>query len=291
MPAAWSASGTITVRTAVGATLALVGTAIVAVVAAFSLWSVSGSTPADSDEPVDLEASRDHTGKDQPTGDRTSASPFAVWGHNADGGPIRWDPCRPIKVAISPDGGPDGWIDDLEEALRRVDEATALTFDIVGTTPERPRSDRSLISARNGTTGWAPVLIAWASPGETDLDLGHADRGLAIPVAIGTAQQRTFVTGQIVFNAQRAHFGTHLTRHDHITTGWDDRSHSWGATILHEVMHLVGLDHVDDPNELMYGPPGEGPIEFGPGDKAGLAYVAGDADCIEVPAVERFTSR
>jgi hypothetical protein len=193
-------------------------------------------------------------------------------------------------VIINPDGGPDGWIDDLQEALRRIDEVTALTFDIVGTTPERPRADRSLFSARDGATNWAPVLIAWASPGDTDLDLGHADRGLAIPVAVGTTQQRTFVTGQIVFNARRADSGHLLGGLDRITTGWADRAHSWGATILHEVMHLVGLDHVDDPNELMYGPPGEGPIKFGPGDRAGLAYVAGDASCIEVPEVERFTS-
>ena len=264
---------------------------MVVAVATSGLWSAGGTDPTGSTEQVYLEASRDHSSNGHSTVDHPADGPFAVWGRNADGGPIRWDPCEPIQVVINPDGGPEGWIDDLEEALRRVEEATVLAFDIVGTTPERPRADRSLISARDGRGGWAPVLIARVSPGDTDLDMSHADRGLAIPVAVGTTQHRTFVTGQVVFNTQRAHSGTHTSGHDRITTGWDDRSHSWGATILHEIMHLVGLDHVDDPGELMYGPPGEGSIELGPGDQAGLAYVAGDADCLEVPEAEQFTSR
>jgi hypothetical protein len=35
-----------------------------------------------------------------------------------------------------------------------------------------------------------------------------------------------------------------------------DREHSWGATLLHELGHLVGLAHVDDPDQLMSTYPG-----------------------------------
>jgi Matrixin. len=41
--------------------------------------------------------------------------------------------------------------------------------------------------------------------------------------------------------------------------------------LLHEFAHLVGLDHVDDPNQNMYPYLPEEGIVLGPGDLAGLA--------------------
>ena len=42
--------------------------------------------------------------------------------------------------------------------------------------------------------------------------------------------------------------------------------------LLHELGHLVGLDHVDDPNELMY-PRAAERTSYGPGDLKGLALL------------------
>ena len=42
------------------------------------------------------------------------------------------------------------------------------------------------------------------------------------------------------------------------------------AIVLHELGHIVGLAHVDDPHELMYGD-NIGMTDFGPGDLTGLA--------------------
>ncbi len=42
------------------------------------------------------------------------------------------------------------------------------------------------------------------------------------------------------------------------------------AVILHEVGHVLGLAHVNDPNQLMY-PRGSHVTDYGPGDLAGLA--------------------
>jgi hypothetical protein len=49
------------------------------------------------------------------------------------------------------------------------------------------------------------------------------------------------------------------------------------VVILHELGHLVGLDHVNDPGELMYSD-NVGVLEFGPGDRQGLA-ILGRGDC------------
>lgn len=47
---------------------------------------------------------------------------------------------------------------------------------------------------------------------------------------------------------------------------------------MHELAHVVGLDHVDDPTQLM-NPEGTGVTEFAAGDLAGLA-VLGGGQCV-----------
>ena len=42
------------------------------------------------------------------------------------------------------------------------------------------------------------------------------------------------------------------------------------AVVMHELGHVLGLDHVDDRDQLMYDE-NVGQTELGPGDRAGLA--------------------
>jgi hypothetical protein len=94
-----------------------------------------------------------------------------------------------------------------------------------------------------------------------------------MPFAVGAPCDRTYVTGQVALNTAR----------DDLVAGFDDRATSWGSTLLHELAHLVGLGHVDDPDELMHVHPGDGPVAFGPGDLAGLAAVGAAQGCRDVP--------
>ncbi|HEX6418878.1 MAG TPA: matrixin family metalloprotease, partial [Acidimicrobiales bacterium] len=45
------------------------------------------------------------------------------------------------------------------------------------------------------------------------------------------------------------------------------------AVLLHELGHLVGLDHVDDPGQLMQPVAQADLVAFGPGDLTGLAHL------------------
>lgn len=204
---------------------------------------------------------------------------FAVWARNGDGTPVRWDPCSPVEIVVSRVGGPVGYrvealLADVEHATDTLAAATGLELVVRGTTDEVPDADRSTVSAdADGRRTWAPVLVGWRAPGEGDLPLRDVDRGVAVPIAVGPAAERVYVTAQVVLNPERTD----------LVAGDTDRATSWGATVLHELAHVVGLAHVDDPDQLLHTFPGRGPVRLGEGDLAGLAAVGADGGCLEVP--------
>lgn len=206
---------------------------------------------------------------------RALADGYAVWDRGPDGTPTRWDPCTPIELVVSTVGAPESldvaaWRRDVEQAATTIAEASGLPLRVSAETEDRPAADRGTL----GATGWAPVLIGWADPTTTDLPLRDTDRAIAVPVAVRDGDGgAVFVTGQVVLNRDR----------DDLRPGREDRADTWGAVLVHELAHLVGLDHVDDPAQLMYRYPGEGPVELGVGDRAGLAALGADAGCVDVP--------
>lgn len=75
------------------------------------------------------------------------------------------------------------------------------------------------------------------------------------------SEERIYVTGSIVLD--RDNFAQML--------GESDGYARARATVLHELGHLVGLNHVDDPSQLMAPTLNGSPTEFASGDKQGLA--------------------
>lgn len=201
---------------------------------------------------------------------------YAVWGVNDDGYPIRWDPCSPVPVVVNPAGAPPGALDDLATAMTRIAELTGLRLALEGEVDERPGVSRGAYLPDRYGQRWAPVLVAWDDPGVGGLPLRNFDRGIAVPVAVGEPGNQVFVSGQVVLNRSRGD----------LRPGFADRRDSWGATLLHELGHLLGLDHVDDPTQLMHRFPGYGPVELGEGDRAGLAAVGADTPCLDVPPAQ-----
>lgn len=200
----------------------------------------------------------------------TGGEGYALWATRADGTAARWNPCGPIRWVLNPAGAPDEAREVVTTALDRIGAVTGHTFQYQGLSDELPRPDRAPYQPDRYGETWAPVLIAWDRPHVRDLPLRTTDRAISIPVAI----DGVFVSGQIVLNADQD-----------LQPDFADRSRSWGATLVHEAGHLVGLDHVDDPSQLMYRFPGEGLIRFGAGDLTGLSQVgraAGGGACLDV---------
>lgn len=197
---------------------------------------------------------------------------YALWGTQPDGSPVRWNGCEPIRWVLNPEGAPDRAREALSLAMARITAASGLEFAFDGMTDERPRSDRPLVEETAEGQRWAPVLIGWVPGDSIDLPLSDLERGVAVPVAVSEHDRQVFVTGQVVLNADKA-----------LLPMFEDRHASWGAVLLHELGHLVGLDHVDDPVQLMAPTPGFGEVVLGEGDRAGLRAVGAETGCLEVP--------
>jgi hypothetical protein len=203
----------------------------------------------------------------------TRGQGFAFWGTAQDGGPLRWDACAPVRFLLSTPEAPEHAERDLRTALEMLADASGLDLVLLGTTEERPSADRALVERDGDGWRWRPVLVAWAAPGATDLPLTPVDRGVALPVAVRDGGREGYVTGQVVINSAR----------DDLVPGFSDRRDAIGATLVHEVGHILGLDHVDDVTQLMSADPGSGPVRFGEGDLRGLRALGADAGCRPAP--------
>ncbi len=208
----------------------------------------------------------------EPTPTTTSADGVSVFAVRDDGTPVRWDPCTPIRWAHDLRGAPDGAEALVEAAFKQLSFATRLPFAPTDHAPSDVLGrDRSTVGADGR---WAPILIGWTSDDLTDLPLELTDRAVAIPVAVDAEGGQVIVTAQVAFN-----------------TSWPldmelgERHTSWGIVILHELGHVLGLDHVTGDGALMAPSPGFGDPELTEGDLADLAAVGRrDGSCLDVPA-------
>jgi hypothetical protein len=175
--------------------------------------------------------------------------------------PVTFDPCEPVRITYNPQLAPDGSRQLVEEALAEVSRRTGLRLELIGTTDERPSPTRPADDEERYGHGWSPVLLAWSTAGETSgLSGPVVGLGGSIARTAPFSSRLTYVSGSVTLDAED--LGAAMR-------GPGGRS-KVRAIVLHELAHLVGLDHVDDANELMQ-PENRGRTTFGPGDLAGLA--------------------
>ena len=181
--------------------------------------------------------------------------------HRQDGGdPVAYDPCRPIAIVVNDRTAFTGANDLLARAVADVSAATGLTFELAGQTEERPGDDRASYQEARYGERWAPVLVAWSDPEESP-DLAGNVAGYAGSAAVDDPDSGDFVyvTGAVVLDGPQAL----MQRNEHVL-----------AVLRHELGHLVGLDHVDDPTQLMHAT-AMAPTDYAAGDRAGLAALGG----------------
>ena len=191
------------------------------------------------------------------------------------GAPVRWNPCETITYAVNDAGATSPVQPDLKEALRRVTRATGIRFRSVGAT--RETFLRAYQRMRyEGVIRKAELILIWV---DHDAYLGilrqlqdpRPSIAFAKTMAGLFTDQDQYFGGIVVIDADAT-----------ATHGFGYR-YAHGSVLLHELGHIMGLDHVRDPDQLMYSGrhPNFSVRTYGAGDLEGLRRLGMDAGCLE----------
>lgn len=170
--------------------------------------------------------------------------------------PVAYDPCREVEYVVNDTLAPSGSEGLVQSAVEEISAATGLVFAFTGHTDEIPVARSSDLGPRR-----EPVVVAWTTP--------DAVEGLRDEVAgLGGSSARLhedsgrleYVTGMVALDAPQ--LSEVIARPNGPAQA--------RAIVVHELGHLVGLDHVEDPGELMHAD-NVGLLTLGPGDREGLA--------------------
>lgn len=197
----------------------------------------------------------------------TASSSYKFLATNDDGSPVGYSPCRPLHYVVNAALAPQGSERLVEDSIRTISEATGIRFINDGPTNELPSPTRAPYQKAVYGDRWAPLLIAWTTPEQAPQLKGPViGTGGSTHFSFGDGP-KSFVTGSLELDAPQ------------ITEDLDRSEGAAYATavILHELGHVMGLEHVDDPSQLMYPEIGT-PEGLAAGDLNGL-YELGHAQC------------
>lgn len=183
---------------------------------------------------------------------------YAFMQTQPNGAPVGYSPCRPWPVVVNLNSAPPGAYGIVAQSVDAISKATGLALYLEGTTDEQYSADREAYQPQRYGDRWAPILVAWA-PEMREAVAGH---GGSRSVTLPTTGISHYVTGFVAIDST-----------DQANTSASDLE----AVLLHELAHVVGLEHSADPNQLM-APIYRGQDGLGVGDLAGLAAV-GRAAC------------
>jgi hypothetical protein len=180
--------------------------------------------------------------------------------------PVAFDPCRPIHYVVNVAGAPTDGLAIVKRSIATVSTATGLKFVYDGASSEVPDKEREAYQpSQYSDRRWAPVLIAWTDEASFSELSGYiAGVGSTQPVRAQNGRL-VYVTGQVVLDGEQ------------LSTQLAPNRAEVDAIALHELGHLVGLDHTSDRTQLMFSEAQFNVDTYGDGDLRGLALLGRQA--------------
>ena len=195
-----------------------------------------------------------------PAGVADRSNSYRFGRENSPGRPVTWSPCRPIHYVARLDNAPPGSKELLADVVGQLSRATGLVFIDDGPTKEKPSQNRPAYLPALYGDRWAPVLIAWATHAEVP-HLAGRSAGIASPHFEVAGGELTYVSGFVYLDAPVI---ADLRKNP-------KKAYFHKVALLHELAHIVGLGHVDDPRQVM-APRGRTDLDrYQAGDLTGLA--------------------
>jgi Matrixin len=198
------------------------------------------------------------------------AGKASSWSRMFEDPSVRWDPCKVITVKVNDDGAPSKAVRQVRQALRKLGAATGIRFRYAGRTNAIPwRTD-----GKKSEYSDAAMTISWATPRQV-----RPLSGSTVGWGGGWARDDEIFRGGIA-----------LDRTARLRSGFG-KGATWGAVLLHELAHVMGLGHVGASEQLMYPsilPSTQGRYEAG--DLAGLRDQGAMQGCVAPAAPRRTTA-
>jgi hypothetical protein len=178
----------------------------------------------------------------------------------------RWNPCAAVRWAANLSDAPANALSDAQEAVGEVSQATGIPFTYAGTTDAVPNP--------NGAGGQLPAgidaVIAWLPRAAFATSTAEAGYGGNWWEPASGSTERIY-QGYVIVNGDLAH--------GFLRPGFGP-GYSEGHLLLHELGHMMGLGHTQDPAAIMNSQ--QGPLShgtYGGNDLQGL-HVLGAGPCV-----------
>ncbi|MFM8351692.1 MAG: matrixin family metalloprotease [Actinomycetales bacterium] len=173
---------------------------------------------------------------------------------DAQGQPAQWDPCRPLIYQVDTRRIPGDYLPYVHEAMGRLRQATGLDFMYGGEPSAEVAADPRKLPD-------STILIGWSDPTALPI-LDGSSLAVADLIPVKTADQRLRIrNGWVILDST-----------ENLTPGFV-ADKSLGQVLLHELGHVMNLDHVLEPIQLMYPYLSDvSPADYANGDLAGLAW-------------------
>ena len=203
--------------------------------------------------------------------------------------PVRFNPCQPLRYALNRKLATDAHVADLIESIRKLSDATGLTFERVADTDEDPRRVPRPRRQPEGTFTWPPVVVGWSNLGAGDGLRGRGAVRADPDVVVGGGGRPeivsdVIVTGNLILNLDAV---ADLETRQPVPHGFGTGV-NWGRIILHELAHVIGLGHVESRTSIMNEALTQQTLssaEWGAGDLIGLRQLGRESGCVTVPPV------